>query len=110
MFACWEADFPDVDVRVNDDERVRHSTGRSTLARFGVGESEERAISKRVRPFASVREEPFVSLAPVRRIISCEVARPGARNKFNLLDEEEDGDVLRGNFRCAGGGVRGNGV
>lgn len=56
------------------------------------------------------RSQPFVSLAPARRIILCEVARPGARNKFNLLDEEEDGDVLRGNFRCAGGGVRGNGV
>ena len=59
--------------------------------------------------------EPFVSFAPARRRnLSCVRLRDPERvTNSKLLDddeEEEDGDVLRGDFRCAGGGVRGNGA
>ena len=104
-------DFPDVGVRGNDDEYDTRPADRRALARFGVGESEERAISKRVRPFASVRGGTVrFARTGTSHNQSCVRLLDPESNEFNLLDEEEDGDVLRGDFRCAGGGVRGNGA
>lgn len=47
--------FPDVGVRGNDDEYDTRPADRRSLALGWVRARRERAISTRVRPFASVR-------------------------------------------------------
>lgn len=106
--------FPDVGVRGNDDEYDIRPADRRSLALGWVRARRERSqrVYDRSHPYVA---EPFVSFAPARRRnLSCVRLRDPERvTNSKLLDddeEEEDGDVLRGDFRCAGGGVRGNGA